>query len=97
MRHLFLALLPSMLAFMLSSSAHAASYQQKDGTIIDPILYTAAAGGGVHPYSGKDLEPGTDFIGVDLPNADLPRANLSSTLWFGAEPQRCELGQRGYQ
>ena len=34
---------------LASSSALAASYQQTDGTIVDPILYTALGGGGDGP------------------------------------------------
>ena len=45
-----------------SSFARAASYQETNGTIVDPILDT---GGSLLYYSGNNLEPGADLTGAD--------------------------------
>ena len=52
-----------------SSSAVAASYQQIGGAIVDPILETDEYGGGIHPYSGNNLEPNASLNGADLGRA----------------------------
>ena len=45
-----------------SAVTEAASYQETDGTIVDPILDT---GGSLLYYSGNNLEPGADLTGAD--------------------------------
>ena len=71
-----------------SSSGFAASYQQIDGTTIDPIQSGAAGvSGGNHPYSGNDLEPGADLANAGLFEVNLTGANLTSAplgFSFGA-------------
>jgi len=73
MRALVLALL---LVLTLPSSVQAVSYQQTDGTIVDPILYRGTFGGGIHPYCCINLEPSADLRGANLTGADLADANL---------------------
>ena len=67
---------------LLSGTAVGASYQRTDGTIADPILTNA---GSPHPYSGGNLEPGSQ-IGewANLSNADLSDADLSGADLSGA-------------
>ena len=69
---------------LTSSSAFAASYQQTDGTIVDPIQYHH---GGSHPYSGPNLEPFANLSGVDLVNAELIGADLT-----GADLSNAHIG-----
>ena len=69
---------------LASSSAFAASYQQIDGTIVDPIQRRT---GGSHPYSGPNLEPFANLSGADLVNAELIGANLT-----GADLSNAHLG-----
>lgn len=71
-------LLTLLLALSLPISAHAASYQQIDGTIVDPIRSTF---GGVHHYIGPNLEPGANLSQFE----DLSFANLSSANLHGAD------------
>ena len=82
MRTLFLMLFSTL--SLASSSAFAASYQQVDGTIVDPIQRRT---GGSHPYSGPNLEPFANLSGVDLVNAELIGANLT-----GADLSNAHLG-----
>jgi uncharacterized protein YjbI with pentapeptide repeats len=65
--------------FLLAQSvASAASYQQQNGTVIDPIQDIFLQ---THDYVGPDLQSGVDLSGVDLRFADLDSANLvQSTL-----------------
>jgi hypothetical protein len=68
---------------MSGGVAGAASYQQIDGTIVDPIQCYDGCGSGAFPYSGNNLEPlasleFADLLGADLYNANLTGANLSS-------------------
>jgi hypothetical protein len=70
-----LALILFSALWLASSSAFAASYQQIDGTIVDPIQLV---GGGDHPHSGSNLEPGAVLFGADLSNANLTGADLSN-------------------
>ena len=69
-----LALLLISAISLASSSAFAASYQQNDGTIVDPIQLVS---GGDHPYSGTNLGPVADLFGANLSGANLSGANLS--------------------
>ena len=86
MRTFALALL---IALTLPVSAFAASYQQIDGTIIDPIQSRLAGSfnspGGNHPYSGNNLEPGANLTGANLSGADLVGADLTSAILFDAD------------
>ena len=59
---------------LTSSVAQAASYQKRDGTVVDPILYTWE---GTHSYSGNNLEPNANLPYANLPYANLSDANLS--------------------
>ncbi len=67
-------LLAVLLRLFSDSAAMAASYQQRDGTIVDPIQYRD--GGGDHFYSGPDLEPGVIASGASLVSAVLGSADL---------------------
>jgi opacity protein-like surface antigen len=58
---------------LASNSAFAASYQQNDGTIVDPIQSVFA---GNHPYSGNNLGPDANLVFADLTGADLTAAFL---------------------
>ncbi len=84
MRKLILIL---VIAFSLvSSSAFAASYQQNDGTIQDPIFSLL---GGNLGYSGSNLEPFANLANAylfqaDLTNADLTNANLTGAILANA-------------
>ena len=78
---------------LATSSAFAASYQQNDGTIIDPIQLR---GGGDHPYSGNNLEPGATlsdaFLSAAiLTNADLTAAFLSDAFLTNADLTGADL------
>ena len=64
---------------LASSSAFAASYQQNDGTIVDPFQSDA----GNHPYSGNNLEPGANLAGADLSGAKLTSAILANAVGLG--------------
>jgi hypothetical protein len=67
---------------LASSSAFAASYQQNDGTIVDPIQFRSDidAGGDHNLYFGSNLEPFADLSGVNLVIADLTNANLTGAF-----------------
>mgnify|MGYP000624833424 CR=1 FL=1 len=82
-----LALLLISAISLASSSAFAASYQQIDGTIVDPIQ---SVFGGNLGYSGINLEPGADLTsailnGAILGGADLTGADLRYTYLSGAD------------
>ena len=75
-----------LLSLLFSSAAFAASYQQVDGTIVDPIQ---SVFGGSISYSGNNLEPGAvledaDLTNANLSGADLTNANLSGSNLSGA-------------
>ena len=70
-----LALLLISAISLASSSAFAASYQQIDGTIVDPIQ---SVFGGNHSYSGNNLEPFANLTNADLSFAGLSFADLSN-------------------
>ena len=69
----------ALLAILLTGQkGEAASYQQQNSTLIDPIQDIF---GQPHTYSGIDLGPGVQLDQVDLHFADLDSADLSgSTL-----------------
>jgi uncharacterized protein YjbI with pentapeptide repeats len=73
---------------LASNSALAASYQQFDGTIVDPIQYR---GGGNHHYSGINLQPGENLNGADLTLADLTDATLDSANLTSADLTGADL------
>lgn len=75
-----------------SSSALAASYLKTDSTIVDPTLFTPAAGGGAHTYSGIDLEPLANLMFAELGAANLAAANLTAANLVGALLEGAELG-----
>jgi uncharacterized protein YjbI with pentapeptide repeats len=90
MRVLALSLL---LALTLSSSAFAASYQQTNGTIVDPIQNTF---GGNHPYSGIDLAPLANPRFADLSYAYLAHmdqngGDLVGSIFVGADLSESNL------
>ena len=66
---------------LMASSAQAASYQQTDGTIVDPIQSLL---GGNHPYDGIDLIPAANPRGENLDYADLYRIDLDGSDLLGA-------------
>ena len=75
-----------------ATAVDAAWYQKIDGTIVDPIQWSL---GGDLPYSGNNLEPGSDLtganlwladlIGADLTGADLTSADLTGALLWQAD------------
>jgi len=67
------ALLVVAVTLLTSSIAQAASYQQTDGTILDPIVNRW---GNPISYSGNNLEAGADLNSAILTYAILPYANL---------------------
>ncbi len=71
----------ALLATLVASSAHAASYQKTRDRIVDPIQnYT----GGDHPYTGNNLEPNANLSGADLTGAKLTSADLDYANLTGA-------------
>ena len=83
-----LALLLISAISLASSSAFAASYQQRDETIVDPIQ---SVNGGNHFYSGINLEPFANLTDADLSDADLTNANLYFALLIGANLSGADL------
>ena len=71
-----------LLSLLFSSAAFAASYQQVDGTIVDPIQ---SVFGGSISYSGNNLEPGAVLEDADLTNANLSGADLTNANLRGAD------------
>ena len=76
-----LALLLISAISLASSSAFAASYQQRGGTIVDPIQ---SVFGGNLSYSGSNLEPSANLTDADLTDANLTGANLTNADLTGA-------------
>ena len=70
-----------LLSLLFSSAAFAASYQQVDGTIVDPIQ---SVFGGSISYSGNNLEPGAVLEDADLTNANLSGADLTNAILANA-------------
>ena len=76
-------LLIVVLILFTGSLVEAASYQKKDGVVVDPILDT---GDSPHPYSGPNLEPNVWLdCCVDLSGANLSGANLNDTWMEGTD------------
>jgi hypothetical protein len=73
---------------LVAGSAQAASYQQNNGAIVDPIQNTF---GGNHSYSGSNLEPGAFLDFANLSSANLSSANLSGADLFFANLSGADL------
>ena len=67
---------------LFSSAAFAASYQQIDGTIVDPIQTIS---GGNHSYSGTNLQSGASLHHANLISANLLLADLTNANLGGAD------------
>ena len=78
-RSFFLAMV--LTGLLTGSVAEAASYQKKDGTIVDPILDRL---GLTDSYSGPNLEPDANLRLADLGYADLTGADLTGAYLTGA-------------
>jgi len=77
-------------ASLLATSLHAASYQKRDFSIVDPIRFVTAYGSVPHPYTGSNLQPDVNAPGINLTGAalswaDLTRANLSDAILPGVD------------
>ena len=69
-----------LFAALAVTSVNAASYQKKDGTIVDPILDNY---GNVLSYSGPNFEPSADLFEAETDNANLDHADLGfATLTY---------------
>jgi len=89
-----------LFAALATTSVDAAWCQQIDGTIINPIQRMSLGGGGNHPYSGVNLEPGADLNHASLSfaildDADLTDANLSNADLTGANLEHAGLKGAG--
>jgi hypothetical protein len=73
---------------MMAKTALAASYQQQNGTVIDPILDIFT---NVHPYAGANLAPSATLSGAALALADLDSADLASASLAGANLSSADL------
>jgi len=72
-----LSLVMFLVMCITSARTEAASYQKRDGTIVDPILDT---NGDVHTYSGPNLWRGANLVDANLEGADLFNANLATAF-----------------
>ena len=75
-------------ALLTGSVAEAASYQQRQGTIVDPILDNFW---NTHSYSGPNLEPGANLYDADLSYANLFYADLRDANLPGANLHDADL------
>jgi hypothetical protein len=73
---------------MMAETAIAASYQQQNGTVIDPILDIFT---NVHPYAGANLAPSAALSGAALTLADLDSADLAAATLTGANLASADL------
>ena len=80
MRILLILTVALMILAVSGVRATAASYQQTDGTIVDPIQSVL---GGNHPYSGIDLLPAANPRFANLDYADLERVDLDGSDLIG--------------
>jgi len=81
------------------SFSPAASYEKRDGTIVEPILDTS---GSTHPYDWTNLGPHAEapfarLDNADLLNAGLDHAKMSGTVMTGANLDRADLWNRWLQ
>ena len=77
-----------LFAALAVTSVDAASYEQNDGTIVNPILYTD---GNVSVYSGNNLEPGAILTNSVIRSAYLSHANLNSAILTFADLTHADL------
>lgn len=84
------AVLVGLLLLSLGGSdfAFAASYQQQNGSVVDPIHDIFL---NIHPYVGPDLAPGVGLDGVQLRFADLDSADLAGVSWVNADLESIDL------
>ena len=76
------ALLVVAVTLLTGSVARAASYQKRDGTIVDLILDTS---GSTHPHALPNLAPSAVTYFANLSNAYLEDADLSWANLSGAD------------
>jgi len=67
-------LLVGLLVLSLPGLARANSYLDVFAVVHDPIMYTAACGGGAHHYSGDNLEAFAALGNVRVAGGELNRA-----------------------
>ena len=82
------ALVVVFVTLLGGSIVQAASYEKKNGIIVDPILDIY---GSPHSYSGNNLEPNADLFNADLTNADLSYANLTNADLLNAILSNADL------
>ena len=74
-----------LLVALAASSVGAASYQKRDGSIVDPILATQGGTLVYSDYSGPNLEPNANLKNVVLTSAFLWDADLTNSNLSGAD------------
>ena len=74
--------------WLAAAPGFAASYQQQNGSVVDPILDIFST---AHGYSGEDLGPAAVLIGADLSFADLDSADLESSVLSNANLASTDL------
>lgn len=67
-----------LLASLAPTTAEAAAYRMRGGSLSGPILFDSS--GLIHSYSGIDLNPGASLIGVSLRDAFLESADLRGSV-----------------
>jgi len=77
----FCALLAATVWVITGVTAQANSYRLTDSLPTRTILSTS---GGIHAYSGQDLQPGVVAPGTYLPSSDLFQADLSDANLMGS-------------
>ena len=81
-------LLVTGLNFVWVAPSFAASYEQRNGSVIDPILDIFS---NVHGYTGAALEPSVSVAGADLSFADLDSADLAASTLKNANLTSTDL------
>ena len=76
------------LALLGDGNAWAASYQQRNGSVVDPVRDIFL---NIHPYAGSRLKPGVNLDGAQLPFADLDSADLAGVSWVNADLESIDL------
>lgn len=74
--------------WLAADPGFAASYQQQNGSVVDPIRDIFS---NVHGYSGEDLGPTVVLTGADLSFADLDSADLESSVLSNANLTSTDL------